>query len=380
MLRKTKMNACDVTDLDTDAHLPPRKRLLAGLKRQSSDVNFPILSTSSSAGSEFDAHLNHLLSSQLSNPNITNEEIVEASMRAATDAAKIAGLARANAEDKAAKAAKAVAAAKSALELVATLSEEASKKEHRLKKNKLKKHIPVESLYSKNKGKTNCRADEELARNLHRSMNSSPRISKSSLSSDTKTHNKHKRLKSSASCEKTYIHGGGLVGEGNRPSIATSIGNGILEEVNEGPAREIEMSRVDLNTSKSEKVGEPTLFYWDESHPSTTDRTKLEHGEVEILDSKDKAADSFDGLGKKRGRIKQKKLPLSICSFRDKTGTKEQQKSKDLPHSEDNSSGAAPGNHPSFPDSLIPVEKTSVWKCQAFKAPACVKQNKVIRS
>lgn len=374
------MNACDVTDLDTNALLPPRKRLLAGLKRQSSDVNFPILSTSSSAGSEFNAHLNRLLSSQLSNPNTTNVEIVEASRRAATEAAKIAGIARANAEDKAAKAAKAVAAAKSALELVATLSEAASKKEHRLKKNKLKKHIPVESLYSKNKDKTNCRADEELARNLHRSINSSPRISKSSLSSDAKIHN-YKRLKSSASYEKTYIHGGGLVGEGNRPSIATSIGNGILEEVNtEDLVKEIEMSKVDLNTSKSDKVGEPALFYREELHPSTTDRTKLKHGEVEILDSKDKVADSFDGLGKKRGRIKQKKLPLSICSFRDKTGPKEQQKPKDLPHSEDNSSRAAAGNHPSFPDSLIPVERTSLWKCQTFKAPACVKQNKVIRS
>ncbi|XP_075502499.1 uncharacterized protein LOC142540320 [Primulina tabacum] len=379
MLRKTKMNACDVTNLDTDALLPPRKRLLAGLKRQSSDVNFPVLSTSSSSGREFDAHLNHLLSSLLSNPNTTNVEIVEASRRAATEAAKMAGIARANAEDKAAKAAKAVAAAKSALELVATLSEEASKKE-RLKKNKLKKHIPVESLYSKNKGKTNCRADEELARNLHRSMNSSPRISKSSLSSDAKNH-KHKRLKCSASFEKTGIHGGDLVGEGNRPSITTGTGNGILEEVNtKGPVKEIEISRVDLNTSKSDKVGGPTLFYREELHPNTTDRTKLKHGEIEILDSKDKDADSFDGLGKKRGRTKQKKLPLSICSFRDKTGPKEQQKPKDLPHSEDNSIGAAAGNHPSFPDSLIPVERTSMWKCQAFKAPACVKQNKVIRS
>ncbi|XP_073297765.1 uncharacterized protein [Primulina huaijiensis] len=377
MLRKAKMNAYDVTDLDADALLPPRKRLLAGLKRQNSDVNFPILSASRSAGSEFDAHLNRLLSSRLSDPNTTNEEIVEASRRAATEAAKIAGIARANAEDKAAKAAKAVAAAKSALELVATLSEEASKKEHRLKKNKLKKHIPVESLYSKNKGKTNCRADEELARNLHRSINSSPRISKSLPSCDAKNH-KPKRLKNSASYEKTYIQGVGLVGEGNRPSIATSIGNGIQKEVSiEGPVKEIEKTRVDLNTSKSEKVGKPTLFYREDSHPSTTDRTKLEHRELKVLNSKDKVADSFDALGKKRGRIKQKKLPLSICSFRDKTGPKEQQKPKDLPQSEDDSSGAAAGNHPSFPDSLIPVERTSVWKCQALKTPACVKQNKV---
>ncbi|XP_075513283.1 uncharacterized protein LOC142548690 [Primulina tabacum] len=308
MLRKAKMNACDVTNLDADALLPPRKRLLAGLKRQNSDVNFPILSASTISGSEFDAHLNRLLSSRLSDPNTTNEEIVEASTRAATEAATIAGIARANAEDKAAKAAKAVAAAKSALELVATLSEEASKKEHRLKKNKLKKHIPVESLYSKNKGKTNCRADEELARNLHRSINSSPRISKSLPSSDAKTH-KPKRLKNSASYEKTYIHGGGLIGEGNRPSIATCIGNGIQKEVSiEGPVKEIEKTRVDLNTSKSENFGKPTLFYREESHPSTTDRTKLEHRELKVLNSKDKVADPFDGLGKKRGRIKQKKI------------------------------------------------------------------------
>ncbi|KZV41024.1 hypothetical protein F511_14000 [Dorcoceras hygrometricum] len=374
------MNACDATDLDADALLPPRKRLLAGLKRQSSDVNFPVMSNSSNAGSEFDVHLNHLLGSQLSNPNTTIEEIVEASRHAATEAAKIAGIARANAEDKAAKAAKAVAAAKNALELVATLSEEASKKEHRLKKNKLKKHIPVESLYSKIKGKTNCRADEELARNLHRSINSSPRISKSLPSSDAKTH-KHKKIKSSACYEKTHILGGGLVGEGNRPSIAISTGNCIQGEVStKGPVKEIEETRVDLNTPRSDKVGKPTLFHREESHPSTTDRTKLEHREIEVLNSKDKVADTFDGFGKKRGRVKQKKLPLSICSFRDKTGPKEWQKSKGLRQSEDNSSGVAAGNRPTFPDSLIPVERTSVWKCQAFKAPACVKQNKVIQS
>ncbi|KAL1565540.1 hypothetical protein AAHA92_07745 [Salvia divinorum] len=317
-------NTCTVNHLDADAHLPPRKRLLAGLKRQNSDANSPTQSTPSSAGSEHDARLNSALRSQLSNPSLSNEQIVENSRIAAVKAAKLAEAARANAEEKAAKAAKAVAAAKTALDLVAILSDEAANKEKLLKKNKMKKHVTVEALY--NKKKNSARTDEELARNLHRAINSSPRILKSPSGSDAKIH-KHKRPRGCA------------VGEGDVQSAARSNGNGVVE---------VDMITVDLNTPKDDTNG-------DGSRLSKPERLKLDDGEV------------LDSISRKRGRIKQKKLPLSICSIKDQTSPKEEVKPQALFSS----------------DSLMPppVETTpSMWKCQSFKAPACVKQNKVMQS
>ncbi|XP_042057479.1 uncharacterized protein LOC121802018 [Salvia splendens] len=319
MHKNMETNTCTVNHLDADAHLPPRKRLLAGLKRQNSDANSPTQSTPSpsSAGSEHDARLNSALRYQLSNPSLSNEQIVEDSRIAAMKAAKLAEAARANAEEKAAKAAKAVAAAKTALDLVAILSEETGNKEKLLKKNKMKKHVTVEALYSKKKN--SARTDEELAHNLHRAINSSPRILKSPPSADAKSH-KHKRPR------------GCTVGEGDN-------GNGVVE---------VDMIMVDLNTSKDDSNG-------DGSRLSKPERLKLDDGEV------------LDSISRKRGRIKQKKLPLSICSIKDQTSPKEEGKPQALFSS----------------NSLMPppVERApSMWKCQSFKAPACVKQNKVMQS
>lgn len=343
-------NTCNVNHLDADAHLPPRKRLLAGLKRQISDVISPMPLTPNSAESEDGALLNNSFRSQLINPSLSNEEIVKTSRIAATKAAKVAEAARANAEEKAAKAAKAMAAAKSALDLVAILSDEAAKKERILKKNKMKKHVTVEALYNKNKLSTNRRAtDEELARKLHRDINSSPRILKNS---DMKNH-KHKRLKT---CSLP-------AGEGNQPSTATSNGNGVVGVVAEHPVKKIDMIVVDLNTSKpldSDEGCQP---------PSKSERMMSDNNEV------------LDSFGKKKGKIKQKKLPLSICSFRDQSSPKEELKSQGIRLSEN----TVVENGPLFSmgssgNNEMPIGRASMWKCQSFKAPACVKQNKVMQS
>ncbi|XP_011084449.1 uncharacterized protein LOC105166698 [Sesamum indicum] len=386
MWKNMDTNTCNVNNLDSDALLPPRKRLLAGLKRQNSDVNSPapLPSSPNCAGSKNDA-CNNIYRSQLGNPNLSSEEIVEASRIAAVEAAKVAEAARANAEEKAAKAAKAVAAAKSALELVATLSEEAANKEKGLKKNKMKKHVPVETLYNKNKGNSNCRTDEELARKLHQAINSSPRILKNASGSDTRSH-KHKRLKSSAVSERPGISSGVPIAEGNRPSSTTSNGNGLVGDTdNEGSLKKIDMIMVDLNASKSDKRDQLKLDNGEGWVPSKSDQMKSGNREAEALVSKDKFAESLDSFGKKRGRIKQKKLPLSICSFRDQTGPKEELKPQGMLQLEDNAVRTAVGNQPLFSmgpssSSLRPVDKTSMWKCQSFKAPACVKQNKVMQS
>ncbi|XP_050227551.1 uncharacterized protein LOC126677121 [Mercurialis annua] len=203
-------NVCDINQLDADVLLPPRKRLLAGYKKQSSDgdavLHPPAVASSSSSASptspalplqspsppssEFQARLSNLLSSHFSNNNynLSPEQIIDASKSAAIAAVRAAEAARIAAHEKAAIAAKAVAAAKSALAMVAAFPEEASRKERYLKRNKLKKHVQVQLLYEKHQPVKNCRDDEELARKLHRVMNSSPRTSKNSSSSEIKGH------------------------------------------------------------------------------------------------------------------------------------------------------------------------------------------------
>ncbi|KAL2522021.1 hypothetical protein Fot_25944 [Forsythia ovata] len=375
-------NTCDVNHLDSDALLPPRKRLLAGLKRQNSDIKCHTPSASSNARNGYDARLNNVLRSNLANPNLSNEDIVEASRLAAIKAKKAAEAARAIAEEKAAKAAKAVVAAKNALELVASLSDESAHKEKYLKKNKMKKHVPVQTLYNKHKGISNCKTDEELARKLHRAINSSPRISKNFPSSDLKNQ-KHKRLKSSAS-GRTGVDGGGSVWERNQSS--TSNGNGAVGKIHtEGLVKEVDMIMVDLNTSKFNNDDQPKLENGEGSQYNKAERFKLENVVPRTLQSKEKFPESLDSFGKKRGRIKQKKLPLSICSFRDQTSPKEELKSKVMLETQENTRKAAAGNKSPFSvgpsgGSLMPVERTSMWKCQVFKTPGCVKQNKVVQS
>ncbi|KAL6959812.1 hypothetical protein U1Q18_039964 [Sarracenia purpurea var. burkii] len=344
-------NLCDINHLDSDVLLPPRKRLLAGLKKQIFNGSSPSISSTN----ELDNGLNNLMRSHLNNPNLL--EIVESSRSAAVAAVKAAKAARSVAEEKAAIAAKAIAAAKSALELVVTVSEEtASKERYSKKKNKsnvTKKHLPIRILYNRNQPVENCKKDEELARNLHRAMNSSPRISKNSSCSELKN-NKHKRLKGLSPPGKTRVSNGGMAGEGNPASGSNTNG------------------RIDDNMLKFIRA----------------DRLKMGNGEAETSHLKEKLLESSDdtcSIGRKRGRIKQKKLPLSICSFTDRSNPKEELKSKSSPYTEENAEKPDSTNKPLFSvekscDGLMPVETASMWKCEAFKVPVCVKQNKVMQS
>ncbi|KAK7262770.1 hypothetical protein RJT34_30350 [Clitoria ternatea] len=374
-------NACDVNQLDADVLLPPRKRLLAGLKKQGSDSDAtpspsPVAAScvtdvaspsSSSFSSEFEARLKRLLSCHSNNPNLTPEEVVEASEAAAIRAIKAAQAARAAAEEKAAKAAKAVAAAKSALDLVASFSEEAASKERNLKKNKSKKHLPVQLLYKKNQPIENCRTDEELARKLHRAMNSSPRISKNSPNSDSKG-SKRKKPRGSSSVEIT---------EGSESGVA--VGQDCLS-LNNGHVLtgkiDSEGSIQEVCSSKKDKKG----VRYDRSS-----QLEIDNGEAESSQSKGKNCEDSSPIGKKRGRVKLKKLPLSICTSKDRAQPKEE-----IRGGNSSVTGINAGNNPvnsiplftveSSPDRVMPIEATSMWKCQDFKAPACIKQNKAVQS
>lgn len=371
-------NVCDVNHLDADVLLPPRKRLLAGLKKQSSDgdaaASPPMVVAScvttvsevasSSYSSEFEARLKNLLGSHSDNPNLTPEEVVEASKAAAVAASKAAKAARAAAEEKAETAAKAVAAAKRALDLVASFSEEAvSSKERSLKKNKLKKHLPVHLLYKKYQPIENCGTDEELARKLHRAMNSSPRISKNSPNSDSKG-SKHKKPKNSWSFEMTEVS-----------DARMALGQDCLS-LNNGHAV---MSKVDSEGSIQEVCSNK------EDKKSQMEIT--DNGEAESSQSKEKNTEDLSSVGRKRGRVKLKKLPLSICTSKDRAQPKEGVRARSAPLTEMNTGGNhhPVGNIPLFPmepstERVIPIEATTTCKCQEFKAPACIKQNKAVQS
>ena len=371
---------CDVNQLDADVLLPPRKRLLAGLKKQSPDGDVtawpsPVAAScvtdvaspsSSSFPSEFEAQLKHLLSCHSSNPNLTPEEVVEASKTAAIAATKAAEAARASAEEKAAIAAKAVAVAKSALDLVSSFSEEAVSKERNMKKNRLKKHLPVQLLYKKYQPIEHCRTDEELARKLHRAMNSSPRISKNSPNSDSKG-SKHKKPKSSSSLEITEGSDAGMAF--GQDCLSLNNGHAIAGKIDsEGSIQEVSSSKKDKKGSKYDR----------------STQIEIEHGEAESSQSKQKNSEDLSPIGKKRGRVKLKKLPLSICTSKDRAQPKEETRARSSSLNEMNTE-THPVDIPLFTvepstERMIPIEPTSLRKCQEFKAPACIKRNKVVLS
>lgn len=355
-------NSCDVNNLDADVLLPPRKRLLAGLKKQNFDGSSQVPSTSVIL-SEFDIQLSNMLKSH---SNKSPEEIAEVSRSAAEAAKKVAKAARAAAGGKAEIAAKAMAAAKSALDLFAMMSEETSSRENYLRKNKMKRQVPVDILYNK---KQRVETDEKLARDLHRAINSSPRTIKNSSTSDIKS-SKHKRLVKSLSSQKLRYNNDGIMWDGHRPPVSNVNGT-TAKLYAEGSAQAAYVVRIDEDISNSNKV----------------DKYKMTNGGAVSSPSGEKMKDVLEdpcSLGRKRGRIKQKKLPLSVCNFRDQESPKEQMKHRSLSLSEENVSKDTISNKHMFSvgpasSNVMSIERSGTWKCKEFKAPACVKQNKVMQ-
>lgn len=381
-------NEYNTNHLDADVRLPPRKRLLAGLKKQScsestspcshennpspSPSPSPCPSFSASPLSEFDVRLNNLLKSYKNGSNMSPGEIAEAAGSAAATAAKAAEAARAAAEEKASIAAKAVAAAKSALDLVASVSEETSSKDKHQKKNKLKKHVPVQLLYKKYQPVESCGTDEELARRLHRAINSSPRIAKPSQGSDTKNQ-KHKKLKFSPPSEKSSIANG----------TSAKDGNGKLPSAGDGDVTE---GGMDFEGSNEEPV---TVKIDDKVSKSTKpDDVEVNSGEMASIHSKEKTLEPSDDVctnGRKRGRIKQKKLPLSLCSSKDQSNPKEDQNLTNSVFIKARPDKSTP-RHVALlsleppAESVASLEVAPTWKCQDFNVSQCLKQDKVVQS
>ncbi|CAN1215555.1 hypothetical protein LINPERPRIM_LOCUS281 [Linum perenne] len=340
-------NICDINHLDADVLLPPRKRLLAGFKKQtfdaaggvvgaSSDHPLALASSSSSAASlyphspsspspppsppstQFQCSLGDLVSGHFNgHRNLSPEQIVDASRSAADTAVKAAEAARAAAQDKATTAAKAVLAAKEALALVASFSEDAITddrvvdRERHIRKNKLKKHVQVQLLYKKHQPVEHRDKgdDEELARRLHRVMNSSPRISRNP--SEGKG-NKNKKLKASpTSADKGKVSNGRMVFDELLCAGGHEVAGQLESEEDNltGEASTEDDKRMSRNGNGTRAQVEVEI---DSGAESSQWRDKLKvSGDVMV------------SPGKKRGRLKMKKLPLSFCNARDQASPKE---------------------------------------------------------
>ncbi|KAK4793193.1 hypothetical protein SAY86_023628 [Trapa natans] len=347
-------NLCDVNQLDADVLLPPRKRLLAGLKKQNCDgvcsPNGSLPGPTSSSPRMFDVHLNILLSSHTNNPDLSPEEIAETSRSAAEAAARAARAARTIAEEKAAIAARAVAAAKSALELVASFSEETANNDIDLRKNKIKKHKHVNSLYGKYRPPKNCKTDEEVARNLHRAINSSPRISKISSCSSSRGGHKNKKLRVMLPQDKIKISDEET--ESEREDLPKCNGEASSRDV--GPD--------DSPRDRGAKYLKPL------------EQPETENGESSHLNDRLLQCDGTL-VGRRRGRVKLKKLPLSICASKGvNTGSKVLQLREQKIGNDLFSASSSQNNLPLQLEAVAAPPPT--WKCQDFHAPTRVNQNK----
>ncbi|XP_010935312.1 uncharacterized protein [Elaeis guineensis] len=328
---------------DLNTRLPPRKRLLAGLKKEGSDCDFslpvPLIS------SDLSARIHDIINSTTSSP----DEIIEATKSVALAATEVAAAARATAMEKAAAAVKARTAAKNALELLDSISRsEAARKDCPTKTKSRKKHVAVKLLYGNKQPVGNRETDEELARRLHRAMNSSPRISKS----------KQKKLHGSG---KEEVQNGGAACSGNSPvsdAKAVQLNNGYsIDKLEE---KIVVCSKDDLFETEEEESG--------------CHLEKYHHGSKERIIA-----------GCRKAKIKRKKLPLSQCNVRDQGETEETQRSVDhaltreseLDHVERYTSS---DNAKHSDDGHLSMKITSTWKCKKLKVSQCSSDSKIMHA
>lgn len=326
---------------DLNTRLPPRKRLLAGLKKEVCDFLFPFPFISS----DLNARLRDIINSAASSP----DEIIEATKAVALATAQVAAAARATAMEKSAAAVKARTAAKNALELLEYISRsEAARKGCSAKTKTRKKHVAVELLYRNKQPAGSEEADEELARRLHRAMNSSLRTS----------YNKEKNLHGSG---KEKVPDGSAVSNGN-----SSVSCDKVVQFHNGQS-------ADKLEEKIVVCSKDDLFERVEEE-SSCPLEKHRH------QSKDRGI-----AGGRKGKIKQKKLPLSHCNARDQGESKEAPSFVDhsmtlkseLDHVERHSSF---NNAKHSDDGKFSMILTSTWKCKKLKMSQCSSDSKILHA
>ncbi|KAJ1260846.1 hypothetical protein BS78_10G263900 [Paspalum vaginatum] len=362
---------------DLNTHLPPRKRLLAGLRTAAPacDAAEPELLPSPLASGDLAARLRDMAlaaNASASSP----EEMIEVARAAAAAAADAAVAARAAAAEKAAVAAKARAAARAAMEFLDSFSRAgaASRNGLQFKVKSRKKHVQVKMLYRPNgtagdapKPRRRKQSDEEIARNLHRAMNSSPRISPTGPP---------KRPRITAGDAKDGIaadvaNGGGGGDTCNGSSIQVVIEadgglpNGCSEGKHEGP----------------DAAGE------DSSRRTANSGGGIAGNAVEVGNL---------SAGRKV-KIKRKELLLNQHSGRETEEPKETEEAKETEpslHSVGPDESKSNGNGKSKPtkklaspadtkgpgDGVAPMKITSLWKFKKLKTSHCSSDTKVLHN
>lgn len=374
---------------DLNTHLPPRKRLLAGLRTAAPACDTAEPLPSPLASGDLASRLREMAlaaNASASSP----EEMIEAARAAATAAADAAVAARAAAAEKAAVAAKARAAARAAMELLESFSKAggASRNGLQFKVKSRKKHVQVKMLYRPNgtvgdapKPRRRKQSDEEIARNLHRAMNSSPRISYTGPP---------KRPRSAASDAKDGITSdvvnGGLAGEacnGSSIHVPIEADGGLPNGCLEGKSSERSVPLI-----KDDGPGD--------AGEDSSRHTANSGGDI---------ADNGAGIGNlsagRKVKIKRKELLLNQHSGRETEEPKESEKPKEmelsvhsigLDESKSNGNGksklnengteqlASPADTKGPGDGVAPMKITSVWKFKKLKTSHCSSDSKVLHN
>ncbi|MQM20510.1 hypothetical protein Taro_053531 [Colocasia esculenta] len=337
--------------VDCDSLLPPRKRLLAGLKRQNSDCS-ALLSVNSD---ELRARLQGLLNST----DLSPEEIVEAAKAESLAATEAAANAKAVAMEKAIVAANARSLAKSLLEVVMASAEtdenpmkshpkkkrtkkelvpvekDENSKNHHPKKKKTQKHVPVELLYRSGGPVPTSETDEELARRLHRAMNSSSRIS-------TRLNKKSEAVRAT----------------GNSDGVAVCIGN---------PTSPDDGSVVSGEGNYVEKSG---------GRVAVGSRADCPEKVVGAGDPLENPKSVWKGVAHgRRGSRRQKKLPLSQCCLRAQENAREIAPLEDHPPigepKRDTTGDVHAPPRRASKEEHAALEAKPVWKCKKFRVSRC---------
>ncbi|TVU07528.1 hypothetical protein EJB05_40886, partial [Eragrostis curvula] len=353
---------------DLNTHLPPRKRLLAGLRTAASafDADPP---PSPPASADLAARLREMaLAANASSSS--PEEMIEAARAAASAAADAAAAARATAEEKAAVAAKARAAARAAMEFLDSFSRTgASRNGLQLKVRSRKKHVQVKLLYKPNgrvegrgalrdappKPRRRRDSDEDVARTLHRAMNSSPRISPTGP----------KRPRST-----TRDEGEGVGDASNGLSTHAPTEVGGLPNGGSSERKSCDAHVPLFKHEAPDGVGEDSSRYTAKSSDIT---------------------DNGVGIGNssaaRKVKIKRKELLLNQNNSEEMEGTKETEPSIHSVvrgESKSNGNGAekcmSPSDAKAPGDGLAPMKITSVWKFKKFKTSHCSSDSKVLHN
>lgn len=359
---------------DLNTHLPPRKRLLAGLRTAATSCDAAEPLPSPLASGDLAARLREMAlaaNASASSP----EEMIEAARAAAEAATDAAAAARAAAAEKAAVAAKARAAARAAMEFLDSFSRTGTSRNGlQFKVKSRKKHVQVKMLYRPNgtlgdapKPRRRKQSDEEIARNLHRAMNSSPRISHTGPP---------KRPRGKAGDGKD----GAAPGEGNREGRDDAC-NGSSTHA------PIEAGGGLSNGCCEEKSSETTVPLFKHGGPDDGGDDPSRHAAKSRGDVTDNGVGTGNLSAARKVKIKRKELLLNQHNNKETEEPKETEPSvQPIGQDEPKTNGNGTEKHGSPADAKAPgdgtasMKITSVWKFKKLKTSHCSSDSKVLHN